>query len=391
MTSTVGLTGNWHYPTEVAFGEGALNQLEGIVSALGCQSPLLVIDSFLLAQSSMQAAIAEWESCFSAVTVFSEFTGNPTEQHVEAGVGVAKATGCDMVIGVGGGSALDVAKCIALMAGQTLSLWDFVDEGDNYRRANADAILPIVAVPTTSGTGSEVGRAAVVTNSVSKEKCLIFHPRLLPTQVVCDPALAVTLPPALTAYTGMDALAHNLEALCAPGFHPLADGVAMEGLRLIKAYLPRAYRQGDDMTARANMMAASLMGATAFQKGLGAVHSLSHPVGGFYNLHHGLLNAVFMPPVLRFNEAYIEEKMTHLARYLSLPSPSFGAVLTWVESLNSLLNVPSSLAALGVDVASMPLDKLAERALADPSTATNPRALTLMDCRMLLQEVSIEE
>jgi alcohol dehydrogenase class IV len=291
-------------------------------------------------------------------------------KNVEDGLRVFREGGYDGIIAFGGGSALDAAKTIAFMAGQTRPMWDFEDVGDNWTRADPAGIVATIAVPTTSGTGSEVGRASVIVNEATHTKKIIFHPRMLPSIVISDPALTVGLPPHVTAATGMDALAHCLEAYCAPGFHPMADGIAVEGMRLVKISLPTAVKDGKNLVARANMMAAASMGATAFQKGLGAIHSLSHPVGAIYDTHHGLTNAVVMPYVLEFNRAAIEEKMTRLAAWLGLPNPSFKSVMSWVIALRKEIGIPHTLKDIGVG--SDRIDELSEMAAVDPSTGSNP-------------------
>ncbi len=372
----------WHYPTHVYFAVDALAQLSQHLGALGGQRPLLVVDAFLVGTPLIQKMLVALAAADITVSVFSDFTSNPTTEQVAQGVAAYKAHAADVVIGLGGGSALDLAKMIALMCGQTGNVLDFIDEGDNYLGANADVIAPIIAIPTTAGTGSEVGRAAVVTDADTHAKKLIFHPKMLPEIVICDPLLSQTLPPVLTAATGMDALAHNLEALCAPGFHPQADGIALEGLRLIHTYLLPAVTNGDDLSARSYMMAAALMGAAAFQKGLGAVHALSHPIGGLYDLHHGTLNAIFMPYVLVFNRPYIEDKMIRLARYLDLATYDFNAVLDWVIALNQALELPATLQEVGVDLSQA--DAIVAGALADPSGLTNPRPVSAAAYHALL-------
>jgi len=377
------LTSNWHFPTEVLFEVGGVSRLPQYLLDCALRRPLFVLDPFLLSQPVVQSLLTTLQSKQVEVALFSEFSSNPNSDQVEQGRAVYTEHQADAVVAMGGGSAIDVAKVIALVAEQRHPVWDFVDEGDNYLRADASKIRPIIAIPTTAGTGSEVGRAALMTQSQTHEKKIIFHPKMLPSRVICDPELTKTVPPALTAATGMDALAHNLEALCAPSYHPMADGIAMEGLRLIHDYLPRAFEHGDDIEARSHLLTASLMGATAFQSGLGAVHALSHPVGGLFDAHHGLLNAIFMPYVLYFNRPQVEQKMVRLARYLDLSAPSFDAVLNWIKDLNRQLALPSTLFEIGID--QQQTDLIAERAMLDPSVASNPRVLTKMDCANLFQ------
>jgi alcohol dehydrogenase class IV len=365
------LTRNWNYPTSVRFGPGRIAELPAVCREVGMAKPLLVTDPGLRKLPMIDQALASLRSAGLGDAVFSDVRANPVGQNVDDGVACYRSNGCDGVIAFGGGSALDVGKTIALMAGQTRPLWDFEDREDWYTRVNVAGVAPTIAVPTTAGTGSEVGRASVILDESAHLKKIIFHPRMLPVVVIADPELTIGLPPRITAATGMDALAHCLEAYCAPGFHPLADGIALEGMRLIKEWLPVAVADGKNVAARAHMLAAASMGATAFQKGLGAIHSLSHPIGARYNTHHGETNAVVMPYVLAFNRPAIEEKMTRLARYLNLPDPGFGAVLAWVLALRKEIGIPHTLADLGVKEAD--LDVLVPEAVDDPSTGGNPR------------------
>jgi alcohol dehydrogenase class IV len=365
------LTRNWNYPTAVRFGVGRIRELPAVCRELGMQRPLLVTDPGLRALPMIDSALGALRGAGLGDAVFSEIRPNPVGKNVDDGVARYKAGRCDGVIAFGGGSALDVGKTIALMVGQTRPVWDFEDREDWYTRVNVDAMAQTIAVPTTAGTGSEVGRASVILDEATHVKRIIFHPRMLPAVVISDPELTVGLPPRITAATGMDALAHNLEAYCAPGFHPLADGIAVEAMRLIREWLPVAVQDGKNVVARAHMLAAASMGATAFQKGLGAIHSLSHPVGALYNSHHGETNGVVMPYVLRFNRPAIEERMTRLARYLGLNDPGFEAVLAWVLQLRNEIGIPHTLAALGVKESD--LDTLVPMAVDDPSTGGNPR------------------
>jgi alcohol dehydrogenase class IV len=365
------LTRNWNYPTAVRFGPGRIAELPTVCKELGMRRPLLVTDPGLRKLPMIDAALASLRATGLGDAVFSEIRANPVGKNVDDGVAYYRQNRCDGVIAFGGGSALDVGKTIALMVGQSRPLWDFEDREDWYTRVNVAGMAQTIAVPTTAGTGSEVGRASVILDEATHLKKIIFHPRMLPAVVISDPELTVGLPPRITAATGMDALAHCLEAYCAPGFHPLADGIALEGMRLIKDWLPVAVKDGRSLAPRAHMLAAASMGATAFQKGLGAIHSLSHPIGAHYNTHHGETNAVVMPYVLLFNRDAIEEKMTRLARYLDLPSPGFGAVLDWVLALRKEIGIPHTLAELGVKEAD--LDTLVPEAVDDPSTGGNPR------------------
>ncbi|MDH4247754.1 MAG: iron-containing alcohol dehydrogenase, partial [Deltaproteobacteria bacterium] len=359
-----------NYPTSVKFGVGRISELADACRSLGMQRPLLVTDTGLAALPMVRNALSSNQAAGLPTGVFSDLRPNPVGANVEAGVSAYRQGGHDGVIAFGGGSALDVGKAIALMVGQDRPLWDFEDVGDNWLRVKAEGVAPVVAVPTTSGTGSEVGRASVVTQEATHTKKIIFHPRMQPRIVIADPALTAGLPPHITAATGMDALAHCLEALCAPGYHPLADGIAVEGLRLIKEWLPVAYHDGANLEARSHMMAAAAMGATAFQKGLGAIHALSHPVGAIYDSHHGLTNAVFTPYVLAFNKLAIEDRMKRLAAYLNLPRPSFKAVLNWTLALREELKIPHTAAELGVEKSR--LNELSKMAAVDPTAGGNP-------------------
>ena len=364
-------TRNWNYPTAVRFGIGRIAELPAVCKELGMKRPLLVTDPGLRKLPMIDAAVAALKGAGLGDAVFSDVQANPVGKNVDDGVAFYRKSQCDGVVAFGGGSALDVGKTIALMVGQTRPLWDFEDRDDWYTRVNVAGMAPTIAVPTTAGTGSEVGRASVILDEATHTKKIIFHPKMQPAVVISDPELTVGLPRRITAATGMDALAHNLEAYCAPGFHPLADGIAVEGMRLIKEWLPLAVKDGKNVEARAHMLAAASMGATAFQKGLGAIHSLSHPVGALYNAHHGETNGVVMPYVLVFNRPAIEEKMTRLARYLDLPKPGFQAVLDWVLALRKEIGIPHTLAELGVKESD--LDRLTPMAVDDPSTGGNPR------------------
>ncbi|MBI2256529.1 MAG: iron-containing alcohol dehydrogenase [Proteobacteria bacterium] len=364
------LKGNWNYPTSVKFGVGRIKELPDHCKALGLKRPLLVTDPGLANLPMIKNAIAANEAAGIPTGLFSEVQGNPVGKNVEDGLKVYRDGGHDGVIAFGGGSALDAAKAIALMTGQTRPIWDFEDIGDWWTRVDPKGIAPIIAVPTTSGTGSEVGRASVITDEATHTKKIIFHPKMLPTIVIDDPELTVGLPAHVTAATGMDALSHCLEAYCAPGFHPMADGIALEGMRLVQENLPKAVKDGKDLVARANMMIAATMGATAFQKGLGGMHAIAHPLGALYNTHHGLTNAVIMPYVLDFNRKAIDERMTRLARFLNLPNPSFAAVQKWILDLRTEIKIPHTLKEIGVD--DKRVDEVAKMAEADPSAGGNP-------------------
>ncbi len=378
------LTRNWNYPTSIRFGVGRIAELPAACKELGIKRPLLVTDPGLRKLPMVESALAALKSAGLGDACFSDVRGNPVGRNVDDGVAFFKSSQCDGVIAFGGGSALDVGKTIALMVGQTRPLWDFEDREDWYTRVNVAGMAPIIAVPTTAGTGSEVGRASVILDESTHLKKIIFHPKMQPAVVISDPELSSGLPPRITAATGMDALAHCLEAYCAPGFHPMADGIALEGMRLVKEWLPVAVRDGKDLVARAHMLAAASMGATAFQKGLGAIHSLSHPVGAVYNSHHGETNGVVMPYVLVFNRPAIEEKMTRLARYLGLPNPGFPAVLDWVQALKKEIGIPDTLADLGVRESD--LDMLVPMAVEDPSTGGNPRPAGHAEMRQMFEK-----
>jgi alcohol dehydrogenase class IV len=383
MANEMELTGNWNYPTAIRFGAGRISELPDACRVLGMERPLLVTDPGLAGLPMIENAVAECRAAGLGCALFADVQGNPVAANVTAGVDAYRAGGHDGVIAFGGGSALDVGKAVALMVGQTRPIWDFEDREDWFTRVKVDGMAPVVAVPTTSGTGSEVGRASVITDERDHTKKIIFHPRMLPGLVIADPELTLGLPPDITAAVGMDALSHNLEAFCSPFYHPLAQGVALEGMRLVKEWLPTVCRQGGNVAARAHMMAASTMGAAAFQKGLGAMHAMSHPCGAVLNTHHGLTNAVVMPYVLVFNRPAIEQQMTALARYLDLPRPSFQAVLDWILALRADIGIPADLAALGVT--EKHIGQLAEMAAVDPSAGSNPIPLTVANLIDLFQ------
>lgn len=375
------LNANWSYPTAIRFGAGRISELADACAAAGITKPLLVTDKGLANLPITQNTLDLLEVAGLGRAMFSEVDPNPTEQNVEAGVAAYGAGEHDGVIAFGGGSGLDLGKAVAFMAGQTRPLWDFEDVDDWWTRADADAIAPIVAVPTTAGTGSEVGRASVITNSETHEKKIIFHPKILPTIVICDPELTVGMPTAITAGTGMDAFAHCLEAFCSPHYHPMSQGIALEGMRLVKDYLPRAFADGTDIAARAHMMSAAMMGATAFQKGLGAIHALSHPIGAVHHTHHGTTNAVVMLPVLTFNRPRIRKSLARAANYMSI-SGGFDGFYSFVSDLNSSLSIPANLTELGVT--DPDIDALVASALRDPSVGGNPVAMTEKNTKELL-------
>jgi len=374
---------NWNYPTSVWVGEDRIKDLSEACKNLKISSPLFVTDKDLINLEMTKTIILEVKKKFTNLAIFSNFSGNPIGENVEEGVLEFKKNKCDGVIAFGGGSGLDVGKAIAFMSAQSRPIWDFEDIGDYWKRANEKNIAPIIAVPTTAGTGSETGRASAIINNKTGIKKIIFHPKFLPSVVILDPVLTVDLSPRLTAATGMDALAHNLEAFCAPGFHPMADGIAIEGMKLIKKSLIKAVNNGKDLEARADLLAAASMGSTAFQKGLGAIHSLSHPINAQFNVHHGLSNAIFMPYVLTFNKALIEDRIISICDYLNLEK-NFQSFLNWVLDLRKKLNIPHKLSEV-IDVKKINLDKLSKMALEDPSTGTNPKKMTIDDMKILYE------
>jgi alcohol dehydrogenase class IV len=363
---SVVLHGNWNFPTTIWTGPGRIAELPAACARAGITRPLLVTDEGLSGAPMIRSAL----SALKDVALFGAVRGNPASRHVEAGLTAYRKGRHDGVVAFGGGSALDAGKVVAFMSGQTRPLWDFEDVGDWWTRADPAGIAPVVAVPTTAGTGSEVGRAGVILNEETHQKKIIFHPQMMPRVVISDPELTVGLPRAVTAATGMDAFVHCFEAFCAPGFHPLADGVALEGMRIIHRFLSRACADGEDIEARAQMLAAALMGATAFQKGLGAVHAIAHPVGSWFNTHHGLTNAVILPYVMTFNRPAIAEKADVIARVLDLPARGFEGLLGWVLELRRELGIPHSLAEIGVSATKAEI--IGREAAIDPSAGGNP-------------------
>jgi len=370
---------NWNYPTTVWIGENRVQELNLACKILNLKNPLFVSDKDLINLSMTQKIINNLNN----INIFSNFSGNPNGKNVIEGVQVYLQNHCDGVIAFGGGSAIDVGKAIAFMCGQSLPIWDFEDIGDNWKKADSNKVSPIIAIPTTAGTGSETGRAALIINQEEGVKKIIFHPKILPSIVILDPHLTVDLPPRITAFTGMDALAHNLEALCANGYHPMADGIAIEGIRLIKKSLQLVYKDGKNLEGRTDMLVAASMGSTAFQKGLGAIHSLSHPVNAQFNIHHGLSNAIFMPYVLTFNKIEISEKIVTICDYLNLDK-SFDSFMKWIMDFRKKLNIPHKLSEV-VAVEKIDLDKLSLMALKDPSTEGNPKKLTKEDMKIMYE------
>ncbi|MCP8893853.1 iron-containing alcohol dehydrogenase [Shinella daejeonensis] len=377
------ITANWSYPTAIKFGAGRIKELADHCKAVGMTKPLLITDRGLSTMAITGEALDILEAAGLGRAMFAEVDPNPSDRNLNAGVIAFKDGGHDGVVAFGGGSGLDLGKAVAFMSGQTRPVWDFEDIGDWWTRASPEGIAPIVAVPTTAGTGSEVGRASVITNSETHTKKVIFHPKILPSVTICDPQLTVGMPKIITAGTGMDAFAHCLEAYCSPFYHPMSQGIALEGMRLVKEYLPRAYKDGTDIEARAHMMSGAAMGAVAFQKGLGAIHSLSHPVGAIYNTHHGMTNAVVMPAVLTFNRRAIEAKIASAAAYLGIAG-GFDGFFDYVLRLREELGVPDKLSALGVGTDR--LDEMSAMAVVDPTAGGNPVELTLEAARALFIE-----
>ena len=375
---------NWNYPTTMWVGENRIKDIGLACRTLNMKKPLLITDSGLVNLEIVKKTLEKLNNEKIVTEIYSNVTGNPTGTNVNEGVVYYKNKNCDGVIAFGGGSALDVGKAVAFMSGQTLPIWDFEDVGDNWTKANSDKIAPIIAVPTTAGTGSETGRASVILNEETGIKNIIFHPKFLPSIVILDPLLTVGLPSQITAATGMDALAHNLEAYCAPSFHPMADGIALEGMKLIKKWLLEAVNNGSNVEARMNMLTAASMGSTAFQKGLGAIHSLSHPVNALNNIHHGLSNAIFMPYVLTFNKEAIENRIIKVCEYLEIEEKSFDGFLKWILDLRKKLNIPHKLSEV-IKEEDLELDRLSKMALNDPSTGGNPKKLTEKDMKILYQ------
>ena len=370
---------NWNYPTTVWVGENRSSQIGEACKISKIKNPLFVTDKDLISLPMTTKILNSIKKEFNKIKLFSNFTGNPVGKNITEGVNEYNKYKCDGVIAFGGGSALDVGKAIAFMSGQKRPIWDVEDIGDHWKRADDTKIGPIIAIPTTAGTGSETGRASAIINEESGAKKIIFHPKFMPTIVILDPILKVDLPPRITAATGMDALAHNLEAFCAPGFHPMADGIAVEGMRLIKNSLIVAVKDGQNILARSEMLSAASMGSTAFQKGLGAIHSLSHPINAQFNVHHGLSNAIFMPYVLTFNRKEISKKIISVCDYLDLEK-TFESFLNWVMDLRKELNIPHKLSEI-INQENIDIDKLSEMAFSDPSTSGNPKKLTLDDIK----------
>ena len=375
---------NWSYPTSIRFGAGRISEIADACEVAGIKNPLLITDRGLADMDITKKTLDLLESAGLGRNIFSDVDPNPNQRNAENGVKAYLDGGHDGVIAFGGGSGLDLGKLVAFLAGQSRPLWDFEDIEDWWTRADANAIAPIVAVPTTAGTGSEVGRASVITNSDTQEKKIIFHPKFLPCVVICDPELTVGMPSFITAGTGLDAFAHCVEAYCSPHYHPMSQGMALEGMRIVKKYLPIAYSDGANIEARSHMMSSAIMGATAFQKGLGAIHALSHPIGAIYHTHHGTTNAVCMPAVLQFNKSAIKDLIEDASNYLSIKG-GFDGFCSFVDDLNQSLNIPKKLSGLGVD--NPDIERIVSGALKDPSTGGNPIKMTPENTRELLSDI----
>ena len=369
---------NWNYPTTMWVGQDRIKDLNVACKNLNIKKPLLVTDKGLVGSDIIQNSLSNLKQNSFEVILYSNVVGNPTGTNVNQGVEIYRKNNCDGVIAFGGGSGLDVGKAVAFMSGQDLPIWDFEDVGDNWTKAKSNSIAPIIAVPTTAGTGSETGRASIILNEDTGVKKIIFHPKFLPSIVILDPLLTISLPPDITAATGMDALAHNLEAYCAP------DGIALEGIRIINNWLLAADEDGSNVEARMNMLTAASMGSTAFQKGLGAIHSLSHPVNALNNIHHGLSNAIFMPYVLTFNKDVIEKKIIKICEYLEFQNKTFDEFLNWTLSLRKKLNIPHKLSDV-IELEKIDIDRLSKMALDDPSTNGNPKKLSLEDMKVMYE------
>lgn len=374
---------NWNYPTTIWFGNGRINELSKACEKLGMKNPLFVTDEGLVKLGIVEKTKHILQQSGLSFTVYSDVQGNPTEKNVMDGVAHYLKNKHDGVIAFGGGSAIDAAKTIAFMSGQTRSIWDFEDVGDNWSHANVSGIAPIVAIPTTAGTGSEVGRASVILDEKLHTKKIIFHPKMLPGIVISDPELTVDLPPNITAWTGVDAMVHAIEAYCAPGYHPMADGIAIEAIRIIAKYLPIAVADGKNLEARGQMLVAASMGATAFQKGLGSVHSVAHQLGALYNKQHGLLNAIILPYALQQNKSAIEERMRHLSKVLGLQNGGTQAIIDYILDLRKELDIPHTLREIGINEDNA--KEIGEMAFKDPSTPSNAKPISALDLEQLFR------
>ncbi|MCV4286970.1 iron-containing alcohol dehydrogenase [Pseudomonas capsici] len=363
-------TNDWNYPTSIRVGAGRVSELADACRVTGIKRPLLITDTFLGSTDMIHNAVADCREALGHCGLFDQVKGNPTGDNVANGLLAYKSGGHDGVIAFGGGSALDAAKAVALMSGQTRPLWDFEDIGQNHLRADPLGIAPVIALPTTAGTGSEVGRASVITDEEARVKRTILHIRMLPRIAILDANLTLDLPAQLTAATGADALTHCMEAYCSPVYHPMAEAVAVKGMQLIKACLPRVVADGHDLEARQQMLVASSLGAAAFQRGLGGVHAIAQSLGALYDLHHGLLNAILLPYVLQANESALTTQMDDLAVYLRLPRPGFEGVMQWLLQLREEIGIPHTLGAIGLDERDAEL--VGRMAFADGCSHTNP-------------------
>lgn len=377
------ITTNWNYPTSMWFGNGRIQDLPKACDELGISNPLFVTDSGMAKLDIVTNSLAVLKNAGKNTALYSNVAGNPNDEHVMQGVAAYHAGNHDGVIAFGGGSGIDAAKAIALMVGQTGEIWDYEDVGDNWTRVNADAVAPIIAVPTTAGTGSEVGRASVITDETNETKKIIFHPTMLPSIAILDPELTIGLPKSITAFTGVDALVHAVEAYCAPGFHPMADGIAIEAIRLIVDALPKAVENGSDLEARGHMIVAASMAATAFQKGLGSIHSVAHQLGAIYHQQHGLLNAIILPYGLKQNADVIEQKMAHLCLVLGIENRSTEGFINFVVDLRNRLGIPHTLA--DIDITTERAVEIGEMAFKDPSTPSNAKPVTASDLQALFE------
>ena len=378
------LTANWNYPTPIRFGAGRIAEIADACESAGITKPLLVTDRGLADMEITKRTLSLMQEAGLGAALFANVDPNPTDKNADEGVKFYRDGGFDGVIAFGGGSGLDLAKVVAFMAGQTRPMWDFEDIGDWWTRADPDGIAPVVAVPTTAGTGSEVGRASVITNSETHEKKIIFHPKMLPAVVIADPELTIGMPKFITAGTGLDAFAHCVEAYSSPHYHPMSQGIALEGMRLVKDNLPLAYKDGTDIEARAHMMSAAAMGSTAFQKGLGAIHALSHPIGAMHHTHHGTTNAVCMPEVLKFNADAIRDRFGMAANYLGIDG-GFDGICAFVDDFNASFGIPKTLTELGVT--DPDIEALTQAALRDPSTGGNPVEMTAENTKSLFEAI----
>ncbi len=373
--------GDWSFPTVIRFGPGRIAELPEVLALLRIERPLLVTDEGLAPLPMVADIVGQLERAGIDARLYGEVQGNPTASNVQGGLELLRGEDRDGVIALGGGSALDAGKTIAMMARQQRPLWEYVDGDDAWMHVDPKAIAPVVAIPTTAGTGSEVGRAAVILDEEAHQKKIVWHPGMLPKMVISDPQLTIGLPPNITAWTGIDAMVHAIEAVCSPAYHPMAEGIGIEAIRRVARWLPAAVADGTDIEARGNMLVAASMGATAFQKGLGSVHSISHVVGAFYNTHHGLTNAVVLPFGLTQNLSACADKLAHLAAVLNLEERSAGGFIDYIYALREQLGIPGSLSDIGVDDARA--EEIGRLAFDDPSTPSNARPVDAQDLERL--------